>query len=99
MTEAGKMLILIGDGMGDWPVAELNGDTPIEAATKPNLDRLSREGENGLMDPIAVGVRAGSDTAHLAILGFDPINIIPAVGHLKHRGLVWIPDRGTFVSA
>ena len=76
MIEPGKMVILIGDGMGDWPVPELDGNTPLEAANKPNLDRLSREGENGLMDPIGPGVRAGSDTAlgkvtYPSLMGMD----------------------------
>ena len=87
MFAQGKMVIIIGDGMGDWPVAELNGSTPIEAAVKPNLDRLSREGENGLMDPIAIGVRAGSDTAHLAILGFDPYEYYTGRGPFEASGI------------
>jgi hypothetical protein len=48
MADLGKMVIIIGDGMGDWPVPELEGNTPLEAATKPNLDRMAREGENGV---------------------------------------------------
>ena len=87
MIEPGKMVILIGDGMGDWPVPELDGNTPLEAANKPNLDRLSREGENGLMDPIGPGVRAGSDTAHLAILGFDPYKYYTGRGPYEAAGI------------
>lgn len=85
--EPGKMVIIVGDGMGDWPVPELNGNTPIEAANTPNLDRMSREGENGLMDPIAAGVRAGSDTAHLAILGFDPYQYYTGRGPYEAAGI------------
>lgn len=83
----GKGIIVVGDGMGDWPVAELDGETPLEAATKPNLDRLAREGESGLMDPIAPGVRAGSDTAHLAILGFDPYEYYTGRGPFEAAGI------------
>ncbi len=94
MDLIGKGIILIGDGMGDWPVAELEGDTPIEAANTPNLDRLAREGENGLMDPIAPGVRAGSDTAHLAILGFDPYKYYTGRGPFEALGIGMDVQRG-----
>ena len=99
MTELGKAVIIIGDGMGDWPVAELDGETPIEAAVKPNLDRMAREGENGLMDPIAPGVRAGSDTAHLAILVSTPINIIPVAGRSRCWASGWTCSAATSVFA
>ena len=55
MIAPGNMVILIGDGMGDWPVPELGDNTPIEAAVKPSLDRIAREGISGMMDPIAPG--------------------------------------------
>ncbi len=67
-----KGVILIADGMGDRPIDLLEGRTPLEAASTPNLDRLAAEGECGMMDPVAPGVRAGSDTSHLALLGYDP---------------------------
>ncbi|HEY3378819.1 MAG TPA: 2,3-bisphosphoglycerate-independent phosphoglycerate mutase [Armatimonadota bacterium] len=87
MVEHGNMIIIVGDGMGDWPVPELDGYTPIEAARTPNLDRMAREGESGLMDPIAAGVRAGSDTAHLAILGFDPYQYYTGRGPFEASGI------------
>lgn len=92
--DLGKMIILIGDGMGDWPVAELEDLTPIEAAATPNLDKLSAEGENGLMDPIAAGVRAGSDTAHMAILGFDPYKYYTGRGPFEALGIGMDVKRG-----
>jgi len=88
------MVIIIGDGMGDWPVAELGGKTPIEAANTPNLDRMAAEGENGLMDPIGPGVRAGSDTAHLAILGFDPYKYYTGRGPFEALGIGMEVKRG-----
>lgn len=87
MVAQGKMVIIIGDGMGDWPVEELQDSTPIEAAVKPNLDRLAREGQSGMMDPIGPGVRAGSDTAHLAILGFDPYCYYTGRGPFEASGI------------
>jgi len=94
MAELGNAVIIIGDGMGDWPVPELEGNTPIEAAVKPNLDRMALEGENGLMDPIAPGVRAGSDTAHLAILGFDPYKYYTGRGPFEVLGIGMDVQRG-----
>jgi len=82
-----KALILIGDGMGDRPVSQLGGKTPLEVAQTPNLDRIAREGECGLMDPIAPGIRAGSDTSHLAILGYDPFECYTGRGPFEALGI------------
>jgi len=94
MVELGNAVIIIGDGLGDWPVPELEGNTPLEAATKPNLDRMAREGISGMMDPIAAGVRAGSDTAHLAILGFDPYQYYTGRGPFEALGIGMDVKRG-----
>ncbi len=67
-----KYIILIGDGMGDYPIAELGGKTPLEAAAIPNLDALARQGEVGLARTIPPGMEPGSDIANLAIMGYDP---------------------------
>jgi 2,3-bisphosphoglycerate-independent phosphoglycerate mutase len=67
-----RYLILIGDGMGDHPLPELGGRTPLEAAATPNLDRLAREGELGQVRTIPEGMAPGSDVANLSILGYDP---------------------------
>lgn len=82
-----KALLLIADGLGDRPIAELGGKTPLEATDKPNLDLLAAEGECGIMDPIAPGVRAGSDTSHLAILGFDPYKYYTGRGPFEAAGI------------
>lgn len=82
-----KGLLLICDGMGDRPVPELDNKTPLEYAKTPTLDRLAREGECGLMDPIAPGIRAGSDTAHLAILGYDPYRVYQGRGPFEALGI------------
>jgi 2,3-bisphosphoglycerate-independent phosphoglycerate mutase len=65
-------IILVGDGMGDHPRPELGGKTPLEAAATPNLDRLAREGELGLVQTIPEGMEPGSDVANLCLLGYDP---------------------------
>jgi len=83
----GKILMLILDGVGDRPVEEYGGRTPLEAARTPRLDLLATRGETGLVDPIAPGVRAGSDTAHLALLGYDPYEYYTGRGPFEALGV------------
>jgi 2,3-bisphosphoglycerate-independent phosphoglycerate mutase len=67
-----KYVILIGDGMGDYPIPELGDKTPLEAAATPHMDALARQGELGLARTIPIGMEPGSDIANLAIMGYDP---------------------------
>lgn len=85
--EGPKAVVLICDGMGDRPVAELGGRTPLEAADNRNMNKLAMNGECGLMDPIDVGIRAGSDTSHLSILGFDPFKYYTGRGPFEAAGI------------
>lgn len=87
MTGTPKAILIIGDGLGDRPVPKLGGKTPLEAAKKPAIDRMAAEGECGLMDPIAPGIRAGSDTSHLAILGYDPYKYYTGRGPFEAAGI------------
>src|SRR5208337_1075346 len=68
-------VILVGDGMGDYPLAQLAGRTPLEAAATPNLDELARRGELGLARTIPPGMDPGSDIANLVTLRFYPDGI------------------------
>lgn len=65
-----KAVLVICDGMGDLPDAK--GRTPLSVARKPNMERLAAEGITGLMHTIGRGIIPGSDTAHLALFGYDP---------------------------
>ena len=67
-----KAVLIVCDGLADRPIRELNGQTPLEAAQTPNLDKLAVDGISGMMHTINVGVRPGSDVAHLSLLGYDP---------------------------
>ncbi len=58
--------------MADEPIEELGGKTPLEYAETPNLDRLSKLGEVGMVHTIPNGMKPGSDTANLSVLGYDP---------------------------
>ena len=67
-----KYIVVLGDGMADRPLPELDGRTPLEAADTPHMDRLARTAEIGLAQTIPAGMKPGSDTANLAVLGYDP---------------------------
>jgi len=67
-----KYLILVGDGMGDEPLEELGGRTPLEAAEIPFIDQLCAKGELFLNRTIPPGYPPGSDVANLSLLGYDP---------------------------
>jgi 2,3-bisphosphoglycerate-independent phosphoglycerate mutase len=67
-----KYIVLIGDGMADYPVAELGGNTPLQTARTPNLDRLARQGTLGRVNTIPPGFSPGSDVANLTVFGYDP---------------------------
>lgn len=82
-----KAILIIGDGMGDRPLKELGRKTPLEAARTPNLDLLAAKGECGILDPIAPGIRAGSDTGHLALLGYDPYAVYTGRGPFEALGI------------
>jgi 2,3-bisphosphoglycerate-independent phosphoglycerate mutase len=67
-----KYVIIIGDGMSDEPLIELGGKTPLAYADTPLLDRLAQTSRLGMAQMIPDGMSPGSDTANLAVLGFDP---------------------------
>lgn len=67
-----KYIVMLGDGMADEPVESLGGRTPLEAADTPNLDILSKKSEIGMVATIPAGMAPGSDTANLAVIGYNP---------------------------
>lgn len=67
-----KYIVILGDGMADEPIAELGNKTPLQSAKTPNLDRLSKESFIGMVHTIPDGMKPGSDTANLSVLGYDP---------------------------
>ncbi len=67
-----KYLILVGDGMGDLPLPELDNRTPLDATSTPALDTLCRKGELFLTCTVPVGYPPGSDVANLSLLGYKP---------------------------
>ena len=67
-----KYIVVLGDGMADEPIENLGGRTPLSYAGTPNMDRLSRLSEIGMVHTIPEGMKPGSDTANLSVMGYDP---------------------------
>ena len=67
-----KYIVILGDGMADEPIEALGGKTPIEYAKTPEMDRLAPLSELGMAKTIPEGMSPGSDTANLAVMGYDP---------------------------
>ena len=73
--------------MADRPIKQLGFRTPLEVASIPNITDLARKGALGLLDVIAPGHPPGSDTAHLALLGYDPFKTYPGRGIFEAAGV------------
>lgn len=67
-----KYLVILGDGMADLPIDELGGKTPLEYAATPKMDELAAISELGMVHTIPDGMKPGSDTANLSVLGYNP---------------------------
>lgn len=82
-----KYVLLIGDGMGDWPVPELGGRTPLEAAPTPNLDFMAENGTLGLARTVPQGMTPGSDVAIMSLMGFNPQGVLSGRAPLEAASL------------
>ncbi len=82
-----KILLVVFDGLGDRPCAEFGGKTPLEAANTPNLDKLAAGGACGLLSTAGVGIRPGSDVAHLSLFGYDAAKDYPGRGPIEALGV------------
>ncbi len=82
-----KFCVVVPDGMADDPCEELDGKTPVEAASTPNLDRIARQGRLGLVRLIPKGLSPGSDVANLALLGYDPKEYYTGRAPLEAAGI------------
>lgn len=78
-----RYIVIVGDGMADYPLEELDGRTPLQAADTPNMDFIAAHGRCGLLRTIPEGMEAGSDIANLSILGYDPLKYYAGRGPLE----------------
>jgi 2,3-bisphosphoglycerate-independent phosphoglycerate mutase len=81
-----KCVLIVLDGLGDRSYAEMNHQTPLQAAKTPHLDRLAALGANGLYHPAELGLALPSENAHFVMFGYD-LKDFPGRGHLEALGL------------
>lgn len=67
-----KYVVVIGDGMADYPIKELDGKTPLQWAEIPNMDNIASKGVSGLLQTVPKNMAPGSDVANLSIMGYNP---------------------------
>ncbi|MBI9110501.1 cofactor-independent phosphoglycerate mutase [Maridesulfovibrio ferrireducens] len=89
-----KLLFLIADGMGGWPIKELGNKTTMEAAFTPNMDMLANKGIVGRCRTVPSSMPPGSDIANMSLLGFDPTKYHTGRGPIEAaaQGLKLDPD-------
>lgn len=78
-----KTIIILGDGMADYPIPKLGNKTPLQAANKPNIDRLAALGRSGRLATVPPDLPAGSEVANLAVLGYDVHKVYNGRGVLE----------------
>ncbi len=78
-----KYAILVGDGMSDYPVPELDNKTPLEVAKIPNMNDMVKHGTIGLVKTVPSGMKPASDVANLSIIGYEPKTYYTGRGPLE----------------
>lgn len=93
-----KYLVLLGDGMADFPLPEINNRTPLEVAFTPSMDEAARLGIGGLFCPIPEGCLPGSDIGNLSVFGYDPRDTYTGRAPLEaaNQGIQLGPDQIAF---
>jgi 2,3-bisphosphoglycerate-independent phosphoglycerate mutase len=82
-----KYILIIGDGMADYPITELGCKTPLQAAIKPNIDSIAARGKSGLIKNVPDSMTPGSEVAICSILGYDPTKYCPGRGPIEAPAL------------
>lgn len=78
-----KHIIILGDGMADWPVPSLGGKTLLQAARTPNMDNLARMGRTGKLITVAPGFHPGSEVANMSVMGYNLPRVYEGRGPLE----------------
>lgn len=92
-----KYILVLGDGMADEPIEALGGRTPLEAASTPMMDALAKSGEIGIVHTIPEGMKPGSDTANLSVMGYDPARFYSGRSPLEALS-IGVPMKDTDIS-
>ena len=93
-----KYVVILGDGMADYPQEKLGGKTPLQLADKPHIDNLAKNGIVGLCQTVPSGVKPGSDVANLSVLGYDVLECYTGRSPLEAAS-IGIPLKDTDVTA
>lgn len=93
-----KYVVILGDGMADKPSEKLNGKTPLDVAKKPNIDKICRMGEIGMVKTVPDDFKPGSDVANLSVMGYDPYKYYTGRSPLEavSMGVEVLPTDTTF---
>jgi 2,3-bisphosphoglycerate-independent phosphoglycerate mutase len=93
-----KYIVMVADGMSDYPMEELGGRTPLESSKVPNMTFMAKNGKVGLATTIPKGMTPASDVANLSILGYDPAKYYSGRGPLEaaNMGIDLGPDDVAF---
>ena len=78
-----KHIIILGDGMADWPVKSLGNRTLLQAAQTPFMDKLARMGRSGRLMTVAEGFHPGSEAANMSVLGYNLPKVYEGRGPLE----------------
>ena len=89
-----KYIIILGDGMADEPIASLHNKTCLQAANKPNIDKVAAMGRCGMLDTIPEGFAPGSEIANLSVLGYDVPKVFEGRGSLEAASMGVAIDEG-----
>jgi len=87
MAKEIKYVVIVGDGMADYPIKDLQGKTPLMVSKTPHLDWMAKHGEVGLVKTVPVGFNPGSEIANLSIFGYDPVRYYTGRGPLEAASL------------
>lgn len=89
-----KYVVVIGDGMADVPLKELNGETPLQRAEIPNMDIIASKGVSGMLKTVPNQMLPGSDVANLSIMGYNPLEYYTGRGPLEAASVGAQMDKG-----
>jgi 2,3-bisphosphoglycerate-independent phosphoglycerate mutase len=87
MAKEIKYVVIVGDGMADYPIEDLQGKTPLMVSKTPHLDWMAKHGEIGLVKTVPEGFNPGSEIANLSIFGYDPVQYYTGRGPLEAASL------------
>lgn len=87
MIKEMKYVVIVGDGIADYPIESLKGKTPLMVARTPHMDWMAKQGEMGLVRTVPEGFNPGSEIANLSIFGYDPVSYYTGRGPLEAASL------------